>query len=314
MSERPSFDDIFAVMSAASVGDMALATVAKGEVKRFDTVRRRKDGRFVDVSVTVSPVRDSTGKVVSISKVARDNTERRRAEVSLARAKDEVEAANRELEAFSYSVSHDLRAPLRAIRSFAQMLDEDVGATLDDASRDHLRRVIAATGRMTDLVEALLDLSRIGRVDIARSRVDLGAVAAAVIDEHRTREPARVVDVAIERDLVVEADPRLMRVMFDNLIGNAWKFTAGRERAHVVVGARRIGAERAFFVQDDGAGFDVAKAANLFVPFQRMHGAEFAGTGIGLATVRRIVERHRGRIWAESTVGAGTTMLFTLPL
>ena len=199
------------------------------------------------------------------------------------------------------------------------MIDEDVGETLDETSRDHLRRVIAATGRMTDLIEALLDLSRIGRADIARTRVELGTIAAAVIDEHRTREPGRVVEISIERELVVEADPRMMRVMFDQLDRrrNAWKFTAGaraRPYHHRHATARSGGAARSLSsCKMTAPEFDSsAKAANLFVPFQRMHGAEFAGTGIGLATVRRIVERHRGRIWAESEVGVGTTILFTL--
>ncbi len=232
---------------------------------------------------------------------------------NLAAANQDLAAANRELEAFSYSVSHDLRAPLRAIRSFTQMLDEDARDKLDETSRDHLRRVVAATGRMTDLIEALLELSRIGRAELGRTRVDLGAIAAVVVDELRGRDAARSVEVTIELDLFAEADPRMVRVLFDNLIGNAWKFTATRDRAHVSIGAHPGRDERAFFVRDDGAGFDMARAANLFVPFQRLHGAEFPGTGIGLATVRRIIERHRGRIWAESAVGAGTTISFTLP-
>jgi two-component system NtrC family sensor kinase len=227
----------------------------------------------------------------------------------LARSNAELAAANRELEAFSYTVSHDLRAPLRAIRSFSQMVEEDAGATLDPQSRDHLQRVIAATVRMGDLIDALLELSRISRVPIARMPTDLATIAAAVIDELRGREPARTVAVWIAPRLPVSADPRLVRALLDNVIGNAWKFTAHSPEPRIEVGA----ADDAFFVRDNGAGFDMAHAKQLFTPFQRLHGNEFPGTGIGLATVRRIVERHGGRVWAESSPGVGTTISFTLP-
>ena len=236
-----------------------------------------------------------------------------RSSFELAATNRQLAAANRELEAFSYSVSHDLRTPLRAIRSFTQMLEEDAGPQLDETSRDHLRRVIAATSRMADLIDALLELSRISRVAIQRSPVDLGAVAAAVIDELRVRDPDRTVEVAIAPKLEVSADPRLARALFDNLIGNAWKFTSRTPAARIEIGERRDGGEHALFVRDNGAGFDMAHAAKLFAPFQRLHGTDFSGTGVGLATVRRIVERHGGRIWAESAVGAGATFWFTLP-
>jgi DNA-binding response OmpR family regulator len=229
-------------------------------------------------------------------------------------ANRELAAANRELEAFSYSVSHDLRAPLRSIRSFTQAIEEDAGDALDDLCRDHLRRVISATGRMSDLIDALLELSRISRAELGRKRCDLGAIAAAVVDELRQRDPARAVEVAIAPDLTAAADPRLVRALFDNLLGNAWKFTALRTPARIEIGATsEPNGGRAFYVRDDGVGFDMVKAAKLFIPFQRMHGGDFPGTGIGLATVRRIVERHRGRIWAESAIGRGATFYFTLP-
>jgi len=221
---------------------------------------------------------------------------------------DELAAANRELEAFSYSVSHDLRSPLRAIRSFARMLEEDSGPRLDAGSRDHLDRIVAASARMSDLIDALLELSRISRAELTRSRVDLSALAAAVVDELRARDLARTVEVEIAPGLEVLADSRLARALLDNVIGNAWKFTAN-VAARIEVGR---GARGAFYVRDNGAGFDMANAGKLFAPFQRLHGGEFVGTGIGLATVRRIVERHHGRVWAESAVGSGTTIHFTL--
>jgi light-regulated signal transduction histidine kinase (bacteriophytochrome) len=239
-----------------------------------------------------------------------------RSNFELAATNRQLAAANRELEAFSYSVSHDLRTPLRAIRSFTQMLEEDAGPHLDDTSRDHLRRVVAATARMSDLIDALLELSRISRVAIQRAPVDLGAIASAVIDELRVRDAERRVETVIAPNLVVSADARLARALLDNLLGNAWKFTAKAAAARIEVGVRPAApetGERAFFIRDNGAGFDMVHAAKLFAPFQRLHGTDFAGTGVGLATVRRIVERHGGRIWAEGEVGAGATFWFTLP-
>ena len=218
----------------------------------------------------------------------------------------ELAVANRHLEAFSYSVAHDLRAPLRAIRAFADMLG--AAAPLDTSSREHVRRVVGATDTMNDRIDPLLELARISRTELARVPVDLGRVAAAVVDELRVRDPARAVDVVIASDLHADADARLVRALFDNLLGNAWKFTATRDRARIEIGAR----DGAFFVRDNGVGFDPAYADKLFAPFQRLHGREFPGTGVGLATVQRIVDRHRGRIWAESSVGAGATFLFTL--
>jgi len=235
-----------------------------------------------------------------------------RSNFELAASNRQLAAANRELEAFSYSVSHDLRTPLRAIRSFTQMLEEDAGPQLDETSRDHLNRVLAATARMSDLIDALLELSRISRVAIQRSTVDLGAIATAVVDELRVRDPERQVEVVIAPNLVASADPRLARALLDNLVGNAWKFTSKTPAARIEVGVSDE-AERAYFVRDNGAGFAMAHAAKLFAPFQRLHGTDFAGTGVGLATVRRIVERHGGRIWADGEVGAGATFWFTLP-
>ena len=229
-------------------------------------------------------------------------------------ANERLESAVRELEAFSYSVSHDLRAPLRTISAFTHAIAEDLDYLLDDKSRDHLRRVLSAAARMSDLIDALLELSRISRAAIGRHRVDLGAVSAAVIEELRRREPERDVAVTIAPDLVVYADGRLIRILLDNLLGNAWKFTAKTTGAHIEVGVVRDGEAPAYFVRDDGAGFDMAYAERLFAPFQRLHSdRDFAGTGIGLATVRRIVERHGGRIWAEGAVGKGATFYFTLP-
>jgi len=233
----------------------------------------------------------------------------------LARTNDELAQANRELEAFSYSVSHDLRAPLRTISAFTYAIIEDLGDQLDDRSRDHIRRVLAATSRMSDLIDALFELSRISRTPIGRHRVDLSNLARLVFDELARREPMRAVSLDIAQGLVVDADGRLMRILLDNLLGNAWKFTAGGERATIAVGSEHQGCESVYFVRDDGAGFDMSQADRLFMPFQRLHtDLEFKGTGIGLATVRRIVERHGGKIWAEGSIGGGAKISFTVPV
>src|SRR5262245_14861007 len=186
-------------------------------------------------------------------------------------ANERLESAVRELEAFSYPVSHDLRAPLRTISAFTQALAEDLRYQLDDKSRDHLRRVLAAAARMNDLIDALLELSRISRSQLGRHRVDLSAVALAVIDELRRRDVTRRLGASIAPDLSAEADGRLVRILFDNLIGNAWKFTAKTPNPHVEVGAERRDGGTVFFVRDNGTGFDMTCVERLFTPFQRLH-------------------------------------------
>jgi DNA-binding response OmpR family regulator len=233
----------------------------------------------------------------------------------LGRANADLAQANRELEAFSYSVSHDLRAPLRTISAFTYALIEDFGDAVDDKARDHIRRVLAATARMSDLIDALLELSRISRAPIGRHRVDLSQLAVVVLDELARRDPMRAVHLDITPGLVIDADGRLMRILLDNLLSNAWKFTARTEHARIEVG-RETGAEgeTVLFVRDNGAGFDMSQVDRLFTPFQRLHhDGEFAGTGIGLATVRRIVERHGGKIWAQGSIGGGAKISFTVP-
>ena len=223
----------------------------------------------------------------------------------------ELEQRNQELEAFSYSVSHDLRAPLRAIDGFAAALAEDLAERLDDQSRGHLRRIRVSAARMSELIDDLLQLARFTRVELRKQRVDLAAIARRGTEQLRERDPDRVVDVQIPEHLVVEADPGLMRTVFENLIGNAWKFTAPRERASIEVG---VEGSNTFYVRDNGVGFDMQYVDKLFKPFERLHGPkEFEGTGIGLATVHRIITRHGGRVWAEGAPDGGATVYFTLP-
>lgn len=218
-------------------------------------------------------------------------------------------AANEELEAFSYSVSHDLRAPLRAINGFTELAIEQAGERLDAVSHGYLERVKAAAVRMSDLINDLLDLSRVTRADIHRGPVDLTAVAGEIVAELAAAEPERSVDVRIAPGLSVDADPGLAKTVLANLIGNAWKFSAGRDPARIEVDAARLGGHDAVRVRDNGAGFDMSHADKLYAPFQRLHSErEFPGSGIGLAIVRRIVTRHGGDIAATSTVGEGTTV------
>ncbi len=290
-----------------------LETVARGEVKRFDTERRRKDGRHIDVSITVSPVRDTAGIVVGVSKVARDITDRRRAEMSLARAKDSAEAANRELEAFSYSVAHDLRAPLRGMNGFAQVLLDTYRDKLDADGQDFLQEILLNANKMADLIDGLLSLARVTRSDLKREHVDLSAIVREAAAGLGAAEPQRRVEVSVQDALSADMDRRLARALFDNLLGNAWKFTSKQQAARIEFGAVRKDDAQVFFVRDNGAGFDMAFASKLFAPFQRLHTVdEFGGTGIGLATVQRIVHRHGGRVWAEGAVGCGASFYFTI--
>jgi len=227
---------------------------------------------------------------------------------------ERMDATERELEAFSYSVSHDLRAPLRTISAFTQAIAEDLADRLDDKSRDHLRRVLAAAAHMSDLIDALLELSQINRAPLGRHHVDLSALAAAALDELMRREITRTIERVIAPNMVVEADARLVRILLDNLLENAVKFTAKQPAARIEVGCEQQGGELVFYVRDNGVGFDMKHAERLFKPFQRLHGErELAGTGIGLATVRRIVDRHGGRVWGEGAVSRGATFYFTLP-
>ena len=225
----------------------------------------------------------------------------------------EIEAANKELESFSYSVSHDLRAPLRGIRGFARILLEDCADKLDEQGKDCLGRIQEAIRRMGDLIDALLTLSRITRSEINRKLVDLSALAQTIARELQENEPGRQVEFVIAKGLSANGDPRLLRSVLDNLFTNAWKFTGKRPQGQIEFGVTQDNGQTVFFVRDNGAGFDMAYADKLFGPFQRLHSiAEFPGIGIGLATVMRIIYRHGGRVWAEGGVEKGATFYFTL--
>ena len=225
----------------------------------------------------------------------------------------QLEAANRELEAFSYSVSHDLRAPLRTIDGYSTALEEDLGDRLDANARGHLTRLRSASTRMNVLIDDLLALAQVSRGELREEVVDVSALARSVVDELLRQAPDRRFEIVIADGLSARGDASLVRAVLENLLGNAFKFTARAELARIEVGLTMDGSERVFFVRDNGAGFDMKYAAKLFAPFQRLHSAqEFPGTGVGLATVQRIVHRHGGRIWAESKPGEVTTFSFTL--
>jgi light-regulated signal transduction histidine kinase (bacteriophytochrome) len=234
-------------------------------------------------------------------------------EMSVQARTREIRLAMEELESFSESVSHDLRAPLRAIRGFASILIEEHGATMQPEARNLVGRMSSAAGRIDALAEGLLALAKSGRARVRRSETNLSDVAAAVVAELRESQPAREVIVAIQQDMVAHADPVLMRDVLQNLLGNAWKYSSKNPRASITFVCRGFDDELVYAVSDNGAGFDMAHAGKLFQSFERVHTvSEFEGTGLGLVTVRRILERHGGRIWVEAQPGRGATFFFTL--
>jgi signal transduction histidine kinase len=239
--------------------------------------------------------------------------DRKRIETEMHRTNVELSAANKELEAFSYSVSHDLRTPLRSIDGFSQALLEDCADKLDATANDYLHRVRSAAQRMATLIDDMLNLSRVTRCEMRRDSLDLSAIAKSIASELQEAEPDRRVEFTIEDGLTAVADPQLIRVAMENLIRNSWKYTSGHPTARIEFGRSDANVKDCFFVGDDGAGFDPRYAARLFGAFQRLHTAkEFPGTGVGLATVHRIIHRHGGEIWAVGAVEKGATFYFTL--
>ena len=225
----------------------------------------------------------------------------------------QLASTNQELESFSYSVSHDLRAPLRHIDAYARIILEEHGRGFDAESLAYLHRIRRSTGKMTGLIEALLSMAGLARLDVYREVLDLSDLAHEIAAELRNSAPERQVDVIIQPGMTIHADARLIRIVMENLISNAWKYTGRKERGMIEVGCTEVEGKTAYFVRDNGAGFDMSYASKLFTAFQRLHTEkEFEGTGIGLTTVQRIIHRHLGRIWAESVPGIGATFWFTL--
>jgi PAS domain S-box-containing protein len=285
---------------------------------------RRRDGEEIWVSINARAVRDEEGKVLYYEGSTVEITERKRAEDKIrtltaeleervAGRTAQLEAANRELDAFAYSVSHDLRAPLRAMSGFSHLLLEYYSDKLDDQGRHFLQRMDQVSQRMGKLIDDLLSLSRLARRDMQRERVNLSEMARGIAAELRERDPERRVHFVIAERLMAHGDPHLLGVVLENTLGNAWKFTAKKPEATIEFGAIRQKGKRVYCVRDDGIGFDMAYAEKIFQAFQRLNPTnEFEGSGIGLATVERIIHRHGGRVWAEGDVGRGATFFFTL--
>jgi PAS domain S-box-containing protein len=306
------------------------ATLADGKYHIAEVHEDRLGGILL---VSTSPLFNENGKLIGSVHVARDITEQKKAEeeikslnYELERYVLDLEAANRELEAFSYSVSHDLRAPLRSIDGFSQALLEDYAGKLDENGSDYLNRVRAASQQMAQLIDDMLNLSRVSRTEMRRDNVNLSKIAGELADKLRKTQPERKAEFIIAEGLFADADNRLLAIALENLLSNAWKFTGKRPNAKIEFGvmqndnksnksyATNSGEMKpVYFVRDNGAGFDMKYAGKLFSPFQRLHKMEeFPGTGIGLATVKRIINRHGGKVWIEGEVGKGTTVFFTL--
>jgi len=291
-----------------------LERVKRGErVEHYETVRRRKDGMLIDITMTISPTRAETGKITGASTIASDNTERKRAQQLLIQRTAELEAANKELEAFTYSVSHDLRTPLRHINGLSKILLEDFGPQMNPAAKEYLQRTHETAQYMGRLVDDLLDLARVGRQALTMEITGLNALVEEVIVHLRTEAQNRQIDWQVGPLPFVQCDPGLIKQVFANLLSNALKFTRPRERAVIEVGQMTVDGQPVIFVRDNGIGFDMRYADKMFGVFQRLHRQEdFEGTGVGLAIVERIIHKHAGRVWAEAEVEKGTTFYFTL--
>jgi PAS domain S-box-containing protein len=277
----------------------------------LDLFAVHRNGDEIPVDISLSPLRTADG-LFTITAV-RDVSARLAEKDELRRMHSQAQIANRELEAFSYSVAHDLRTPLRSIDGFSQALLEDCGPQLGADGQDHLRRVRAAAQRMARLIDDLLGLSRVTRSEVQRSRVDLSALAHDIVERLREAALDRRVAVDIADGIVVDGDSRLLQVALQNLLENAWKFTAGRDDARITMTASRDDGQTVVHIADNGVGFDMSYIDKLFGVFQRLHAhAQFEGTGVGLATVQRIIQRHGGRIWAEGVVGGGATFHFAI--
>ncbi len=285
----------------------------------------RKDGTAVWTRFSRTPMVDERGRYIGVLAMVTDMTQRRKAKEQVRRLNAELEQriadrtaqleySNRELEAFAYTVAHDLRAPLRGITSFSEALREDYTGRLKAQGEDYLRRIVGGARRMSELIDGLLSLSRVNSTELVYRPCDLSAMAGSVMEQLQRQQPERAVKLNVQQGLVEEGDPQLLQVVLENLLGNAWKFTRERPVAEIELSAtsdeRGV---RTYVVRDNGAGFDMAYRDKLFGVFQRLHSqAEFEGNGVGLATVQRIIRRHGGRVWGEGQPGRGASFFFTL--
>ena len=313
------------VMLGADIEDVwrevSMGVVWHGEIHNLN-----KDGNNYWLDATIVPFKDEKGRIYQYVVVATDVTARKRAVEALRHNQEQLEklveqrtaellATNKELESFAYSVSHDLRAPLRAIDGFSLALFEDYGNSIDAQGLDYLQRVRAATQHMGHLIDDILALSRVTRQEMSAREVDLSHIAQEIANELQVREPERQVTFVIAPNVRVSGDERLLRIVMDNLIGNAWKYTSKHPLARIEFATTTQNGETVYFVRDDGSGFDMQYVGKLFTAFQRLHKAEeFPGTGVGLTTAAHIIHRHEGRIWAEAEVEHGATFFFTCGL
>jgi light-regulated signal transduction histidine kinase (bacteriophytochrome) len=309
--------------------ELALPLISRGQALGALTIQSNQEAAFTQEDIeTFQTMADQLANAILNARlyeqVGKELEERKRAEEEIRQLNAELEervqsrtqdlrVANQEMEAFSYSVSHDLRAPLRAIDGFSRILIDDFQSTLSQDGITHLQKIRMASAQMGQLIDDMLRLSRINRAEVRFDPVDLSLLVHSVFNELQSREPERVVSIEITPGLQTLADERLLRVAIENLMSNAWKFTGKTARAKIEVGQIKTGDKPAFFIRDNGVGFDMAYANKLFGAFQRLHSTEdFPGTGIGLAIVQRVIHKHGGRIWAEAVKDEGATFYFTL--
>jgi PAS domain S-box-containing protein len=319
----PSVDEearYYAPEETARLRELASRTIESGEESQCDVTAQLHGGKNIFLHASMHPVKDATGRVIKIFGTVQDITERKQAEEkindlnkSLVRHTTELEAANKELEAFSYSVSHDLRAPLRGIDGFSSAVIDEYGDKLDEQGKEYLNRVRQASKHMSDLINDLLRLSRLSRAEMNIQDVNLSEVAQSVIEELNSTQPERKAEFAISPGIIAKVDKSLLTIALQNLLGNSWKFTNKCPLARIEFGVTEQSGEKCYFIRDNGAGFNMQYSDKLFQPFQRLHSAdEYEGTGIGLALVQRVIRRHGGRVWAESEQSKGATFYFTV--
>ncbi len=313
---------LFSLLAALLVSGFFRRAVAEPIVRLANIARTVSQKKNYSIRATPTGGRDEVAVLIDafndmLAQIQFRDTELQQAHFELEQRVEErtrqLMAANRELETFSYSVSHDLRGPLEIINGFSHILLTEHGGRLDAGAREYVQQINAATQRMAELIDDLLNLSRVSTTSMHRENVDLSEMARSIADQLRRREPSRNVDFVIQNCPVVKGDSRLLRIVMENLLRNAWKYTSHRQQARIEIGCEQRLGQTAFFLRDNGAGFDPALADRLFKPFQRLHAtSEFPGTGIGLATVQRIISRHGGEVWAEGAVNQGATFYFTL--
>ncbi len=312
LANERAMEALLAIASAAAIAIAAAVIIGKIVRRRIDRLRVRVEESMSDPTYATRLGEDAGALQPLAATLNRLLEQTQKRDVVLRRKTMELEAANKELESFAATVSHDLRAPVGSIAGFAQALEEDYAPKLDETGRECVHWILHSARQMSDLIEGILRMARLARAEVLRTEVDLSRMARDIADGLQRANPDRDVEFVIADGIFANGDERLLQVVLDNLLGNAFKFTSKRPGARIEVGARDDSGTSAFYVRDNGAGFAPEHAAKMFRPFQRLHSEkEFSGTGIGLATVHRIVERHGGRIWAEGEPGKGATVYFT---